>query len=143
MRWVFRRIENMQRLVLTVVAGIVLYVGAATLAAPSRAPYDPFAMKRAAEAPQGSKERDDFERRKEIVHRLKDHVRPPVRPGTRSPHKPGDDDDHDRGHGNNDDHDDDDNPGRGNGNHGTGNNGNGNGNNGNGNGNNGNGRGNH
>ena len=38
----------MQRLVLTVAAAVVLYIGAATLAAPDRAPYDPFAMKRAA-----------------------------------------------------------------------------------------------
>jgi len=120
-----RRIE-MQRIVFTVLTAALLYVGAAALvggrtamASQGRPAYDPFVMKRAAEAPRGEKEREDFEHRREIEKRLKDHVRPPHRPGAKSPHKPGDDDGN-NGHGDDDDHDDDSNPGQGNGGHGTG-----------------------
>jgi hypothetical protein len=118
----------MQRIVLTVLTAGLLYVGAAALfggrtaLADNRPPYDPFAMRRAAEANRGTQDREDFERRQDIIRRLKDHVKPPHRPGTRSPFKPNDGN---NGHGNDDDHDDEDNPGQGGGNHGTGNNGNG------------------
>jgi hypothetical protein len=136
----------MQRTVFTVLTVGLLYLGAAALIGESRAmadqgrpAYNPFNMKRAAEAPRGQKEREDFERRKEIIKRIKDHVKPPHHPGAKSPHKPGDDDGN-NGHGNDDDHDDDGNPGQGNGGHGTGDHDN-NGDNGNhGNGNNGNGK---
>jgi len=84
-----------------------------------RGTYDPFAMQRAAQAPAGAKENDDFRWRQEVVKWCKDKVKPPKPVKHRSPHKPGDDDGN-NGHGNDDDHDDDSNPGQGGGNHGTG-----------------------
>jgi hypothetical protein len=127
----------MNRIVLTAVAALLLGIGVTAFSAPSRsaaqssppprAPYDPFSLQRAANAPPGTSENRGLERRREIHRWLRERVRPPHRQPPRSPHNPGNDDD-DRGHGNNDDHDDDDNPGQGGGNHGTGNNGNGRGN---------------
>jgi hypothetical protein len=138
----------MKRVLLTVAAALLLCIGAGALPAAGtrsapqpapavRAPYDPFSLQRAANAPPGTVDNRGLERRREIHRWLRERVRPPHRQPPRSPNRPNDGN---NGHGNDDDHDDEDNPGQGGGNHGTGNNGNGNGNNGNhGNGNNGNG----
>ena len=71
--------------------GIVAARAAERQSAPAaaRSSYDPFAMERAATAAPGSAENNAFNRRQEIVKRLKDNVRPPHHPGNRSPHVPG------------------------------------------------------
>ena len=127
------------------IAAIVLITSAAVAQdqpqARSRAPFNPFSLKRALQNPNWRNDNPGLRRRAEIQKRLRDNrVYPPGHQRNRSPFRPGEDDD--RGHGNDPDGRDGDNPGNGNGpgnNPGNGNgnpgNGNGNGNPGNGNGN--------
>ena len=129
---------------ITIVFAAALFIGLAgaastAQAAPAGRPaYDPFGMKRAAQAQAGSQDNNKFNRRQGIVKRLKNKMRPPHHPGNRSPHQPGEpfhdkngdgiedhgghgpdrdgDDDGNNGHGNDDDGHDDSNPGQGRGN---------------------------
>jgi hypothetical protein len=87
----------MKRFTITLAAALFMCAGISAMAAggsgststSTRPAYDPFAMKRAAEAPAGSAENVAFNRRQAIVTRLKNSARPPFHPGNRSPHQPG------------------------------------------------------
>lgn len=87
----------MSKYAIAVVATFLLGLGSATLAvtpgpqsgSASRAPYNPFAMSRAAESEPGTKDYENLRRRLEITKSSKNRVRPPHKPGNRSPHQPG------------------------------------------------------